>query len=169
MTMKLQATKRHRQTVSIVFMVAGLFWIIASSAVAQVDCVGANALKVSRVQGQVFDITGMAVHGAVVSLVKEGKSTAQFRTGASGQFQFNAAPGRYVLKAEAPVFQRSDVELIVGRSLSNLFHPGTLRVILGLGGLFCSRATTSNWEFQKMVRTNNRRLKETEETNATQK
>jgi len=149
-------------------MAAGLLWIIASNAVAQIDCVSPKALKVTRVQGQVFDITGLAVSGVAVSLVQEGKPTAQFRTGATGQFQFNAAPGRYVLKVEAPAFQRSNVELIVGRDLSNVFHPGTLRLILGLGGLFCPWATTSNRKFQKMVRVNKQKLKEIAKNNVTQ-
>jgi hypothetical protein len=73
---------------SMILMVAGLFWIPASVAVAQVDCVSPRTLKVSRVQGQVFDITENAVPGVVVSLVQEGKSTAQFHTGSNGEFQF---------------------------------------------------------------------------------
>lgn len=152
-----------------VFVVAGLFWLTAFNVAAQVDCVSPKALKISRVQGQVFDVTGVAVPGVVVSLVQDGKPTAQVRTGASGQFQFNAAPGRYVLKAEAPAFQRSNVELIVGSDLSDVFHRNTLRIILGLGGSFCPWATTSNKEFQKIVRANDQRIKEAKETDATQK
>ena len=154
---------------SMILMVAGLFWIVAANAAAQVDCVSPRTLKVSRVQGQVFDITGNAVPGVVVSLVQDGKSTAQFRTGAMGQFQFKAAPGRYILQAEVPAFQRASVELNVGRNLGNLFHSSTLRVIVGLYGSFCPWATTSSREFQKMVRANNQRIKETSEKNATQK
>jgi hypothetical protein len=154
---------------SMIFMVTGLFWIAASIAAAQVDCVSPRTLKVSRVQGQVFDITGNALPGVVVSLVQEGKPTAQFHTGSNGEFQFKATPGRYILQAEVPAFQRASVELNVGRDLGNLFHPSTLRVIIGLYGSFCPWATTSNREFQKMVRDNNRRLKENAEKNATQK
>ena len=154
---------------SMIFMVTGLFWIVATSATAQVGCVSPRTLKVSRVQGQVFDITGNVVPGVVVSLVQEGKPTAQFHTGSNGEFQFKVAPGLYVLKAEVPAFQSTSVELKVGRDLWNLFHPSTLRVIVGLYGSFCPWATTSNREFQKMVRANNQRLKEHAETNATQK
>ena len=167
--MKLQAARLHRPIMSMILMVAGLFWIPASVAVAQVDCVSPRTLKVSRVQGQVFDITENAVPGVVVSLVQEGKSTAQFHTGSNGEFQFKAAPGLYVLNAEVPAFQRASVELKVGRDLGNLFHPSTLRVILGLYGSFCPWATTSNREFQKMARANNQRLKENAEKNATQR
>ncbi len=150
-------------------MIAGLLWITAANVAAQVDCISPKTLKVSRVQGQVFDITGAAVPGGVVSLVQEGKSTAQFRTGASGEFQFKTAPGRYVLKAEVPAFQSTSVQLEVGRNIGNLFHPSTLRVIVGLNGSFCSWATTSDREFQKIVRANNQRLKEHKETNASQR
>ena len=150
-------------------MIAGLFWIATSSATAQVNCISPKPLKVSRVQGQVFDITGNAVPGVVVSLVQEGKSKAQFHTGAIGQFQFKAAPGRYVLNAVVPAFQRASVELEVGRNLGNLFHPSTLYVIVGLHGSFCPWVTTSDREFQKIVRDNNQRLKENAEINATQK
>jgi hypothetical protein len=167
--MRLRATGHQRPIMSMIFMVTGLFWIAASIAAAQVDCVSPRTLKVSRVQGQVFDITGNAVPGVVVSLVQEGKPTAQFHTGSNGEFQFKATPGRYVLKAEVPAFQRASVELNVGRDLGNLFHPSTLRVTVGLYGSFCPWATTSNREFQKMVRDNNRRLKENAEKNATQK
>jgi hypothetical protein len=169
MTMKLRATKHQRTIMSMIFMVTGMFWIAAASAAAQVDCVGPKTLKVSRVQGQVFDITGNAVPGVVVSLVQEEKPTAQFHTGANGEFQFKAIPGRYVLKAEVPAFQSTSVELEVGRNIGNLFHPSTLRVIVGLYGSFCPWATTSNSEFQKIVRANNRRLKDHAEKNATQK
>jgi hypothetical protein len=154
---------------SMILMVAGLFWICASIAAAQVDCVSPKPIKVSRVQGQVFDITGKAVPGVVVSLVQEGKPTAQFHTGLNGEFQFKAANGQYVLKTEVPAFQSTSVELIVGNSALSHFHPSTLRVIVGLYGSFCPWATTSNREFQKMVRANNQRLKEHAETNATQK
>jgi hypothetical protein len=126
-------------------------------------------LKVSRVQGQVFDITGNAVPGVVVSLVQDGKSTVQFRTASNGEFQFKAAPGRYVLKAVVPAFQSASVELEVGRNLGNLFHPSTLYVIFGLHGSFCPWATTNNQEFQKKVRANNQKLKEHAEENATQR
>jgi hypothetical protein len=154
---------------NMVFMVAWLFWIAAAIAEAQVDCVGPRTLKASRVQGQVFDITGNAVPGVVVSLVQEGKPTAQFHTGSNGEFQFKVAPGLYVLKAVVTAFQSTSVELEVGRNLWNSFHPSTLRVIVGLYGSFCPWATTSNREFQKIVRANNQRLKENAEKNATQK
>jgi hypothetical protein len=154
---------------SMVLMIAGLFLIAAANVAAQVDCISPKMLKVSRVQGQVFDITGAVVPGVVVSLVREGKSTAQFHTGSDGKFQFIATPGIYVLKAEVPSFQRASVQLEVGRNIGNLFRPSTLRVIVGLSGSFCPWATTSNREFQKMVRANNQRLKEHKETNATQR
>jgi hypothetical protein len=150
-------------------MSVGLFWIAAANVTAQVDCISPKTLRVSRVQGQVFDITGNAVPGVVILLVQAGKSVAQFHTGLNGDFQFKAANGRYVLKAEVPAFQSSSVELEVGRDLGNLFHPSTLRVIAGLYGSFCPWATTSNREFQKMVRANNQKLKEIKENNATQK
>ena len=167
--MKLQPSRLHCPIMSMFFMVAGLFWIVDANAAAQVDCISPKLLKVSRVQGQVFDITGAAVPGVVVSLVQEGKSTAQFHTGSNGGFQFRAAPGLYLLKAEVLAFQRASVELKVGRDLWNSFHPSTLRVIVGLYGSFCPWATTSNREFQKIVRANNQRLKETKVNNATQR
>ena len=167
--MKLEATRLHWQAMRMAFVVAVIWTIGAANAAAQVDCVSPRTLKVSRVQGQVFDITGNAVPGVVVLLVQDGKSIAQFHTGSNGEFQFKTAPGFYVLKAEVPAFQSSSVELKVGRDLGNLFHPSTLRVIVGLYGSFCPWATTSNREFQKMVRANNQRIKETAEKNATQK
>ncbi|HME57577.1 MAG TPA: carboxypeptidase-like regulatory domain-containing protein [Terracidiphilus sp.] len=167
--MKLKATRLHWRIMRMAFMITGLFWFATANTAAQVDCISPKLLKVSRVQGQVFDITGAAVPGVVVSLVQDGKSTAQFHTGSNGEFQFKPAPGLYLLKAEVPAFQRASVELKVGRDLWNLLHPSTLRVIVGLYGSFCPWVTTSNREFQKMVRANNQRLKEHTETNATQR
>ena len=149
-----------RLTMNMALMVAVLSLICATIAAAQVNCISPKPLKVSRVQGQVFDITGAAVPSVVVSLVQEGKSTAQFRTGSTGQFQFKAAPGHYILKAEVPAFQSTSVELIVGSSALSHFHPSTLHVIVGLYGSFCPWATTSNREFQKMVRANHQKLNE---------
>jgi hypothetical protein len=169
MTMKLQPTKLHRQIMLRAFLVAVFGMIAAAIAAAQVNCIGQKPLRVSRVQGQVFDITGNAMPGVVVSLVQEGRSTAQFRTGSTGSFQFKAVPGVYLLKAEVPAFQSTSVELKVGHDLWNLFHPSTLCVIVGLYGSFCPWATTSNREFKKIVRANNQRLKEISEKNATQK
>lgn len=167
--MKLSTARFHRRIMGMTCAVVFLWAISAASAAAQVGCVSPRTLKVSRVQGQVFDITGNAVPGVVVSLVQEGKPTAQFHTGSNGEFQFKVAPGLYVLKAVVPAFQSTSVELEVGRNLWNSFHPSTLRVIVGLYGSFCPWATNSNREFMKMVRANNQRLKEHAETDATQK
>jgi hypothetical protein len=128
-----------------------------------------RVLSVSRVQGQVFDPLGRVVPGAEVSLVSGGGASIKVETGAMGEFRFNAAPGRYVLKVVYPAFQFSSVELTVRRNLWNLLHPSTLRVILGVGSFDCPWVTTRNREFQAMIRTNNKRLKEAVQTNATQK
>lgn len=167
--MTFKARRQYRLTMKVAFMVVMMIWFAAVNVAAQVDCVSPRTLKVSRVQGQVFDISGNAVPGVVVSLVQDGKPTAQFHTGSNGEFQFKAAPGRYVLKAVVPAFQSTSVELEVGSDLGNLFHPSTLYVIVGLQGSFCPWVTTSNREFQKIVRANNQRLKEHAETNATQR
>src|ERR1035437_9632609 len=138
MTMKLSTARFHRRIMGMTCAVVFLWAISAAGAAAQVDCVSPRTLKVSRVQGQVFDITGNAVPGVVVSLVQEGKPTAQFHTGSNGEFQFKTTPGRYVLKAVVPAFQSTSVELIVGSSALSHFHPSTLRVIVGLYGSFFS-------------------------------
>ncbi len=140
-----------------------------SSATAQVDCISPAPITVSRVQGQVFDPTGAVVPGVVISLVGEGGSTLQVTTDQQGRFQLSVSPGRYILKAVVPMFQMAAIELNVKEDVNALNPSGELRVILGLGGSFCPWVTTSNREFQQIIRANKKRIEESAQRNATQK
>jgi hypothetical protein len=135
----------------------------------QIDCVYPGRVSVSRVQGRVFDPFGVVVPGVVITLVDEHNMTLQTTTDAQGRFHLAASPGKYLFKAIFPMFQISHTELSVGEDLVGLIHPSDLHVILGLDGLDCAWVTTSQKEFQQIISSNNKRLKETVQNHATQK
>lgn len=134
-----------------------------------VDCVNPATLNVSRVKGQVFDPTGVVVPRVAVSLTSEQGTNLTAISDREGRFRFPAATGRYQLKSALPMFQPAAVELDVGKDAVRLINPSDIRVILGLAGSFCPWVTTSNREFQRIIRANKKRLKETVQYNATQK
>jgi hypothetical protein len=141
----------------------------ASLAQGIVDCVYPGRVSVSRVQGRVFDPFGTVVPGAVITLVNEHNVTLQTTTDNQGRFHFATSPGKYRFKAEIQMFQKSQTELSVGEDLAGLIYPSDLHVILGLSGSYCAWVTTSQREFRQIISSNEKRLKESAQNNATQK
>ena len=81
-------------------MAFGIWFVGVSSAVgvAQVDSVMPNKLTASRVQGQVFDPTGVPIPGAVISFVTPGGSALQVKTNEEGRFCIDNASGLHTFK-----------------------------------------------------------------------
>jgi hypothetical protein len=119
-----------------------------------IDCIVQKQLVVPRVQGQVFDATGIPVPNAVVSLKQDGKPAVDAKTDAAGRFYFKIQAGQYNLKASYPGFEVTTAELEVGEDAVNLIHPTALKVILALPGINCPWVTTSNKEFKELVHKN---------------
>ncbi|HEV2174692.1 MAG TPA: carboxypeptidase-like regulatory domain-containing protein [Nitrospira sp.] len=117
-----------------------------------VDCIEQKKLIVPRVQGQVFDPTGIALPDAAISLWPDGRPIVQLKSDAKGQFYFKVESGHYILKATYPGFAITTAELEVGKDVVSILHPEALRVILALPGLNCPWVTTSNKEFKELVR-----------------
>jgi hypothetical protein len=131
-----------------------LAWLGCSVSFAQygiIDCIVQKQLVVPRVQGQVFDATGIPVPNAVVSLKQDGKPAVDVKTDAEGRFYFKVQAGQYSLKASYPGFEVTTAELEVGNDAVNLIHPTALKVILALPGINCPWVTTSNKEFKELV------------------
>jgi hypothetical protein len=130
---------------------AGLGSSISFAQSGIVDCIEQRTINVPTIRGQVFDPNGIPIPGALVSVSSEIESEIQLRTDANGQFNGNLPPGKYTLKASYPGFEITRAKLNVGRDVSSVFHPTTLRVILALGSMGCPWVTTSNKEFKQLV------------------
>ena len=80
---------------AVISMAIGIWFVGVFSTVgmAQVDCVMHKKLAVSRVQGQVYDPTGVPIPGAMISLTKDGTSSIQTKTGDDGRFRVDVASG----------------------------------------------------------------------------
>jgi uncharacterized membrane protein len=136
---------------------------------AQVDCVY-SILHLSRLQGVLYDPTGEIISGAVVKLKQDKQIVFEFKTDENGRFSAKVAPGKYELLIEARGFEPVESRIEIGTNLRTIFQAKTLRVI-ALVSIWdsCETLTTSKREFEKAVRANNQRLKETEQNHATQK
>ena len=132
------------------------------------SCVSPGNLTVATVEGLVTDLSGEPLSGAVVSLTAESGAQLKATTATSGHFHFNADPGSYRLQAFVPNFQSIATTITVVPATSSS-HARTLYILLGLHGSYCSTITTSKKQFDKTVRANKKRLKETAQKNATQK
>jgi Carboxypeptidase regulatory-like domain len=119
---------------------------------AQIDCFGYKTLQVSRVQGQVFDPSGVLVPGAVVLLKLDGKEVSRETTGADGRFYIKAVDGKYELRVDARGFASAFAYINVGNDLAHAFRPSKLWLILGLGmGEPCPSSTTSHKKFLNIL------------------
>jgi hypothetical protein len=131
---------------------AGLGSSFSSAQDGIVDCVMQKKLLVSRVQGRVFDPSGVPVPGAQIALSREGAQQIQSKTDAKGEFTLRVPSGSYRFKAKLQGFEVTEAELEVGNDLANLARPTALKVILALPGMNCPWVTASNKEFKELVR-----------------
>lgn len=130
-----EATMRRR--VVMLFLVLGLGVCRSDGASAQVDCVYPTRVDVSRAQGHVFDPFGAVVPGVIVTLTGERGAIQRTTTDNQGRFRLHASRGNYSFRAALPMFEVSQTHLNIGEDLSSVVRPRSLRVILGINGLFC--------------------------------
>lgn len=116
-----------------------------------VDCIGQKTVHVSRLQGGVFDHTGVPIPDAMVTLSFDEKLAFQTKTNQHGAFVFKAPPGKYHLKATAAGFTWTESEVDFGKDVSNLFRPSNLWVFLAVGADSCPWVVTSNKEFKRAI------------------
>src|SRR5580698_8417111 len=112
-----------------------------------IDCVMQHKVVVARVEGQVFDPSGVPVAGVQIALSHDGLQQAQSKTDTSGKFILDVPSGSYEFRAELRDFEVTTAQLEVGRDIENLVHPKALKVIIALSGMNCPWVTTSYKEF----------------------
>jgi len=69
-------------------------------------------------------------------------------TDEQGRFELNVPSGNYELDAESPGFLHLIQNVDVNHDVRRFLRPRHLHVLLGLGGLDCSFATTSTRDFK---------------------
>jgi hypothetical protein len=144
-------------------LVIGLAAMVLQSpriARSQIDCVQNHTLNVREISGVVFDPSGEIVPSSTVSAIDQKGHAVTTRSGSDGKFALQVPLGRYELRAELNGFERSQVNLIVRRSIWNVLQKRRLYVILGLPGSFCPWVTVSKKDFESNISANNKRLKE---------
>ncbi len=167
----MRTTQSFRLSASRLYALAvcGFVFLWPALAPSQIDCITPAKLSVSQVRGQVFDPFGIPVSDATVSLVSRNGKSLETTSDETGRFALDAPLGLYFLKVEQQGFALSSTELYVGRNLWTTIHRQELRVMLGFAGSYCPWVTTSKREFLTAVQANIKRLKDTFQTNATQK
>jgi hypothetical protein len=117
------------------------------------DCFGVKTLKVSRVEGQVFDPQGVTVSGSTVTLLDHNMPMVEATTDVAGRFHMNAPAGEYWLRAMNTGFAPATVPVRVRRGLLRLLPSGRVRLILGVGMFLpCPAGTLSEKEFQATIK-----------------
>ena len=136
------------------------------SSLGQMDCFGVRTLKVSRIEGQVFDPQGVPVSGSTVTLLEHNNPMITATTDGAGRFHLDAPAGEYWLRATNTGFAPATVPVRVRRGLLRVLPSRGVYLILGVGiFLPCPAGTLSEKEFQSTIKN----FKETIGEHSTQK
>lgn len=130
---------------------------ISLSAHGQVDCVDPNLIRVSRIQGHVFDPSGAPIPAAQVSLSQNNTIVATNQTGEAGGFSFRVPGGEYEIRIQAKGFDQLHFHVSSGNDVSSDFRKSDIRAILSIAHGSCSWATTSSKEFQQELKLSGRK------------
>ena len=143
----------------------GSVLLVPLSSFGQTDCF-VKTLKVSRVEGQVFDPRGVPVSGSSVILLKNNKPTVTAKTDDAGRFQLDTPAGEYWLRAANTGFAPATVPVRVRHGFLRVLPSRGVYLILGVGMLLpCPAGTLSAKEFQSTIK----KLKETIEDHPARK
>lgn len=135
--------------------------LIPLSLFGQMDCFGVKTLKVSRVEGQVFDPQGVPVSGASVVLLQNSEPVASATADRAGKFHLDAPAGGYWLRATNIGFAPATVPIRIRHGLLKLRSSGSVYLILGVGMFLpCPAGTLSEKEFQSTIKNLEDTLKE---------
>jgi hypothetical protein len=125
------------------------------------DCFGVRALKVSRVEGQVFDPQGVPVPGSSVALLELNKPTMTATTDGAGRFHMDAPAGEYWLRATNTGFAPATVPIRVRRGLLRVVPSRGVYLILGVGFFLpCPAGILSEKEFQSTIKSFEKAIEE---------
>lgn len=126
---------------------------IGTPAILHAQCVS-RVMRVSRVQGTVFNTSGIPIPNVTVSLELQGKAVATTKTDDVGRFSIPANPGIYDLRADGNGFAPESRRIEIGSDTVRMFRPKHLWIILYVGRLSedCGLwATTSRKQFEEVV------------------
>jgi hypothetical protein len=122
-----------------------------------VDCVDPSLIRTARIQGHVFDPSGVPIPEAVVSLSRGEMAVASVQTGELGDFSFRVPAGEYEVRIQAKNFDQLHFRVLSGEDVSSLLRRSDIRVILSIAHVSCPWATTSNKEFQQELKISRKR------------
>jgi|ERR1039458_3956432 hypothetical protein len=139
--------------------------LVPFSLFGQMDCF-MRTLKVSRIEGHVFDPQGVPVSGSMVTLLERNKPMIVATTDGAGRFHLDTPAGKYWLRATNVGFAPATVLVRVRHDLLRLLPSRGVYLILGVGMFLpCPAGTFSEKEFQSTIKN----FKETIEEHRTQK
>jgi hypothetical protein len=140
--------------------------LVPFSLFGQMDCFLVRTLKVSRIEGRVFDPQGIPVSGSTVAILKDNKSMIAATTDGAGRFHLDTPAGEYWLRATHIGFKPATVPVRVRHGLLRLLPSRDVYLILGAGMFLpCPAGTLGEKEFQSTIEN----LKEAIEEHRTQK
>jgi hypothetical protein len=125
----------------------------------QVDCFGYRKHLVSKVEGRVFDPSGIPIPKAEITLRRDSAVVSRSETDDRGRFVIKAPTGKFDLRAEARGFAEGYAILDVGHDPIHLLHRSTLWIILGVGTPGpCPTSTTNHREFLLLIEDQKKQL-----------
>ena len=142
----------HTKYLTLIAFITSLL-LVPLSLFGQRDCFYFPVLKVSRVEGRVFDPRGVPVPGASVVLLQDKKPVATMTTDNAGWFRVEAPVGLYWLRVDSTGFAPSIALVRVRHGLLRPVQTRSVYLILGLGMVLpCPAGTLSKKEFQSTVK-----------------
>ena len=124
----------------------------ASQVFCQSDCIGYKNLVVSKIEGRVFDPSGVPIPNALVTVTRNADMGVSDTTDANGSFSMPSTSGEYKVHAALAGFESAFAIIEVRHGLTSIFHRKSLWLILGVGGAEpCPTSTTSRAEFLKII------------------
>lgn len=124
----------------------------ANAMTAHVDI--AKPERLVEVRGQVVNMQGKPISGALVTLERDGKVKYQHTTDANGRFKFGHVNGDFLFRVGRTQYSPATRDVTVGDDLVVVAERKNLYVIVGPGACeeACSTVTTDKSEFKKILK-----------------
>lgn len=132
-------------------------WMLAAvAAQAQLDEPG--PIRLSHVEGYVFNSAGKPVANAEVTLARNEKIEMRTRTDSEGAFHFEKTSGSYLLRVGRTEYAPAVREVLVRQELVTQLERKKLYIVVGPGACMdeCSSVLDSKKQFDQLIRMKNR-------------
>lgn len=139
------------------FLSVAIVLLAASLAFAQLDL--PKPERLTHVEGTVVNPEGHPVPNVAVSLFRDEKISAETRTDAEGQFEFERLKtGPYAFRVARTQYAPASRDIVVTDEIVTHLERKKLYVVLGPGACQddCSAVLTSKRDFDKTIRKNTR-------------